>query len=916
MDFTLKISRDNVTYYQLDLFPDQELYYDLEFFDEVEIDKVKIPFYTELRIPLTDRHKGATYFNFNPDSSIGGDFPKEDFYFQLDTYGANPLSVSGIMNVISYEYNSNQPYIEVVLKDFISKYLSEIKGVRLGDIYSDTYYTTRHTFEDFLLPTALGGEAGTLNTNPEPSRPISFPYIDFCNDVDGKFNYAARQFLEYGPLQARTGIAPVFSVPRFLDYLGQYISTASFPLRIDSKLFATGAFAGSPFYPDFQPEKLHMVIPAWLKAKSDINTRTFSIKQSPAWAWPNTSLISAESIVDQSTKLFSTDWFGGSETAGNYGPNGEGEPLYPILQEWGGEKTDSFYPFEPAKSASEPAFWEYIRGWFSPKVSFNAALSVPAGTGAITLVGMEYEIPVIQEDKMVRNINYTSASTTIEWNLCIGVYEDGAQRKEIVLNDALGNPLVIDKTSISGKKAGYSNKTDSTGEMHYRLGPTVADGELVIYENGGTVFDVLEFSDITAYMPSGEELFVNQGSLYAINYYLKPIGGEIVIDYPTEFVKTGSYWSANTLSLTTGTFGINDITKAINRIGPPAATGNFGALNVTFTANQDYLPYKKTDEFIIQESINDTCPYNVSDVLLRILKRFDCNMFYSYDSVNETYVLRVDPMFIARGGTVDVNGLIDDLSSYKITDRGDKVKTLTLNNEDYRLFYDDLDNDDVTIGSTTQDINTEGIVELKYDFDSSIYYRSVCGDEVSASQAGENFQKGIFSEYQVGLTPNVFTKNTDIGFRFAYLDKPTYQTNLLASYIARKGLTDGMITEVQVVYSSQNFGSASTNLGGKHVFNGRLFHYNTAGWSLLFEELGVPTDSYTEIFAKSEKIANSEFPEIEFDMVVPTEELNDLDYFSQVFTASRMTGGTIYPRTVNGVVYDDYAKVTIKGLLK
>ena len=49
MDFTLQISRDNTvnSYYNVDLFPDQQLDYDLDFYDSLEIDKVRLPFFTK-----------------------------------------------------------------------------------------------------------------------------------------------------------------------------------------------------------------------------------------------------------------------------------------------------------------------------------------------------------------------------------------------------------------------------------------------------------------------------------------------------------------------------------------------------------------------------------------------------------------------------------------------------------------------------------------------------------------------------------------------------------------------------------------------------------------------------------------------------------------------------------------------------
>ena len=138
MEFKLEISRDNVTYYEVDLFPEQQLDYDLDFYDSLEIDKVKLPFYTTLRIPLTTVNKASNRFNFEPSTSLTTDFPKEDFYFKITIFGSTSTEIAGILNVKSFEYNSAESYVEVELKDYLSKYLAQVKDVQLGNLYTDT----------------------------------------------------------------------------------------------------------------------------------------------------------------------------------------------------------------------------------------------------------------------------------------------------------------------------------------------------------------------------------------------------------------------------------------------------------------------------------------------------------------------------------------------------------------------------------------------------------------------------------------------------------------------------------------------------------------------------------------------------------------------------------------------------------
>lgn len=892
MEFNLEISRDNVTYYKVDLFPQQQLEYDLDFYDSVEIDKVKLPFYTNLRIPLTTNNKASNRFNYDPQTGSTADFPKEDFYFKITVFGSSSTEISGILNVKSFEYNSSQSYIEVELKDYISKYLAAIKETLLGDLYKTangyptTYYEDRHTVSDFKNTTALGGEKGVINTNPDYTRPMSFPYVDFCNDVDGKFGYAARQFAEYGPDLLRTGFVPVFSVPRFLEALGTYIENANFPLRVDSELFNIGSVS-APAFADFQAEKLHMLLPATLMAKQDVNTRNFTVRQAPAWTGVNESLERDEDL-DGNDKLITTGWFGNMETAGNFGTDSEGEPLYDTL-EWGAEKRMGFYPDDNN---------EGIRGFFCPKVSFNSALSVSGGAGAITIDALQLEIPIVGEDKMVKRIFSLSASTTMSFKFYIGVYQDGLMVKKIpMLDGPSGNDIVLTSTNIQNVVQGPSNKDDNGGSYDYF---DVRDGNPSIISPGAAFFDMLEFESFDAYFPQDEELMIYGGSQYSVNYFLEPLDGELDVEYVDSYTGSNPHNAATTAQTT---FGVQDVRKAITRLS------TYGPLNVVFTSNEDTFIHKLTDEFVIADSINQTCPLTVSEILLAVIKRFDCGLFYEYDTGTNEHVLRIDPLSIVRSGSQNINEYVDDLKSVKIDNGGDKVKTLQINNEDYGLYFDDLNNDGVTIGSTTQDINTEGIAEIKIDLKSSIYYRTVCGEESTDSLSEANF--GAFSAKELGFTTNIFTKNKDVGIRFAYLDKPLYQTNLLTPFVKLKGNdTSGkMNTESQVIYSS--------HVLGRHTFNGRLFNYNTAGWNLMFEdEDGNTTDTYTNIFANSEKILQSENPRITFDMVVPTSELATLDFFLQNLSATRFTSNGILVKSASGEVYDNYAYLTIEGILQ
>ena len=82
MVFKLEISRDNTNYYTLDLFPNQNLEYSLDFYDSIDIDKIKMPFFSDIKIPLTTNNKLSSRFNYDPLTDTQDGFPKENFFYR------------------------------------------------------------------------------------------------------------------------------------------------------------------------------------------------------------------------------------------------------------------------------------------------------------------------------------------------------------------------------------------------------------------------------------------------------------------------------------------------------------------------------------------------------------------------------------------------------------------------------------------------------------------------------------------------------------------------------------------------------------------------------------------------------------------------------------------------------------------
>jgi len=901
MIFKLEISRNNTNFFEVDLFPDPQLEYNVDFYDSLDINKIRLPFSSSMKIPMTVLNMSTSRFNYNPLVDTQDLFPKDLFFFKIIVYGSTEVNLQGLLNVQSFEYLSNEPYIDVNLDDYVSKYIGDLKDTTLSEVYDadttsyGTYYRTDHTFQTFFFNAQGGGEQGVIGQNPD-DKPIIFPYIDFCNDVNGKFGYAARQFTEYGTGMDRAGIVPVFSVKNFLTTLGYWISAEGFDTRVDSRLFGLNKVEAIP---DFEAEKLQMLIPCKLEADVDTNTRDFFLRQAPFWTGTNENLYGKKDI-DGNDKILVTNWFESGETFGNFGPftqDPEDTSLtIPVTNQtqFGLDATNAAYP--------ETEAFGNERGYFAPFMSYNAGISYKSGNTFANISEIKFEIPILQEDKLVYQLLPELPDSNMTFGIFIGVFENGEMVKKLRLEDSNGDAIVLN-ASDSTAVEGFSNKTDHTGQLDHQYFDDTFSSKYVIFDTDFTdVRDMLVWNldDLglnELHLPT-EELEISGESRYGVNYFIEPIQGDLYSLNATNITAHGnSHYDANTIVTQIAT--ATDIKKAITR------TEEYGELNIKFLANANFNPYFTNDVYNIKDSLENTATLTPYQILVAICKRFNCGIYYEYDDVQNKNVLRIDPLHLMRSGSQSINDLVDDLKSVKVYLGGDKVKDLTINNKDYGLYFDDEYNKEITIGSTTQEINSDGVSDLLVDFKSSIYYKSVCGDALFQPE-NDNLINNIVSSKEVAFTPNLFTRHQEIGLRFAYVDKPLFSSMIKRPKVVNSEQKPNIFTITQRIYQDWT----------PQVFNGRLFHYNTQGWNLLAEDENGDTTDYYTFYTDNEKIKYSNRPTIEFNMVLQTSELASLDFFFKTLSSTRINQSDILVKSAEGEVFEDYAYLTIKGLLQ
>jgi hypothetical protein len=896
MSFTLSISSDNATFYEVDLFEEQELFYEASFYDDVDADKIKIPFYTTLNVPLTGTNKSV--LGYNPITQDTSDYPLSYYYFKVKVHNSVGTTINGVMTVLSYEFNSYAPFIEIELKDFVTVFMSDLSSIGIGDVLTDSYYSTQHSFEDFLLTTANGGEAGTANTNPDYTRPVNFPYVDLANDTL-KYTYEARHFVEYGAGMDRTAFVPTLSVKNYLDAIGDYLTNSNRSVEVRSKLFGINDTVHDT---DFQPEKLQVVVPAKLQAVKEVNTRQFQLTQAQQRARPNEDMDLGTNI-DGSTKLMRTIAYGNGDIFGNY--NSTANTSY---QKYG-IKNNSDRAFALYDSVNQT--WENELGYFCPHMSFKGRVQFINGAAFKNTGDLEYDIPVITEDKMVKKINLSSS--TMKFGLFICIYEDKYLKKEIRLNDLNGNPIELnasDGTAIRGNTSKTENDTTGGSDfLNPNGGSTLMrmNSQAPIFPTGG-VKDKIQFNGVDAYLPTDDSIRfdVSGESRYGTSIVLKPIFGEINIEHVSAF---GTSVVNNTIfasAYNTDNFEVEDIRKASTEL---ANYNDFGLLIKSYEDNNIYFT---NDEFVIKDSLNETTELSPIDILKSIAKRFGCGLFYEFES--NTHILRIDPIHILRDNTVDGDSYLDDSVSIKISRPTDIIRNLIVSNEDKGLFNDKYrEYDEETAGTINQPINDNGLNDLKIELKSSVYRNSLCGDIFF--ETNSNIDLGIISPSEAGITDNVFTRYFDIGLRYAYLIEPLYRTNLKAPFSIETNRRPNLQTTTQRIYINMYNYDTQVELN-KHTFNGRLTNKNSSGYDLLGEDDNGNTSDYYDLISSTEQVTSKGKASAEISLVLPVSSMNTTGFMLDKYTLSLINGQKLLIKSAEGQVYNDNAYLNVKGLIE
>lgn len=744
MDYRLKVKKkQSPNFLDADLFEDLSINFDLDFYNVDNIDKLRVPVNINLSLPLTDNN--ASIIDYDPRGNVYTTIPNEAFDFQL--FLNNTMVLRGNLYVDNLSFNNTTPVVEIRLVDRLQEVFSKSQELSFADLYKDK--NSSLNFSNFLF--AEQGVIGSMPVTIGGNKDIVFPYVDMCNDTQ-KFGYAARQFLQYGYDQEKTGLLPSFNIPNFIE---RFFTEAG--VNVTSRFFKLGNYGTGVTGVD--SEDMYMLVPSRIGAVGErSDQRTFLLREG-RYNWYHSDFTEdAEFGVSSAKEL----------------------PNYPqITIGWNQASSDSELDgkFGYIRRSTFPnTYTDIDKAFFAPHMSFNAS---PTGS-ARTLTSNHWialDVPMVSltTTNFAKVVGINANSSSAVFRVKAVVWKDGSKWESFYMMDGTTN-------EIKELNASDATVRDTIDNVLFAGAYQGGFTQIQDYDHQ----TVLEFDSNTvgSFYWEDKEVTFDAGSMYSYSLEFQMVSGSLNIEHAVDYIpdpaNTGYVIYNNTA---TADFKDFQITKAIYR----EKTSSAGELFIAFEETSNSAPYFDDDVINLYASFRDnidTLPY---DIIKELINRF--NLSVVYDQNTDSVIIDRLPDIRSQNQSVDVTGITDDAEQISVD-----INRQSLRKIHYvapsGLFFDEL-------GSGSLVVNEYGNEDIKYDLASRVYNRSLCGDFVF------NEINSSISEYELGFTENQFTKNSDIGIVIAYMDVPQFTTNIRRGKFAVRGDYSGILYHT---YNTHVFG--------------------------------------------------------------------------------------------------------------
>ncbi len=726
MSYRVEIGGNNI-----DLFPEQEIKISLDYYDNEDPSRIKIPFSFEDKFPYTPGNKNVLQYNASSSLDVGTR-SKQNY----TVYNGTSIISSGKASIVSVVVNSSEPYFNILFTDRAASFASELKDVTFNQIYNDTFSTTVRTLKTYL------------DSNSDYNqRDIEIPFIDVDN-IQKASGFEERQLTTWGIDGKKFGLFPSLRVVNFLHRVFAYLGftyTSQF-------ISGTGTWAA---------EDLYMLYPSFLSNDEAGERDAFLFPYPYNVPINQDQELDEVSLVDPNgqTRIFSknkiTNYF--LTEAETYEPHGPTNYAFPAAE----IKYD--YGFQYRTSTGVADFGSENIGYIAYGSAFDAKVDWSGG-GSVTISGLKTAIVSSEHEHLntllpvAVDITAVSTAKFTPYVYIFGGYTGiDAISFKIPMRDASGNILSL---APSGKTT-----------------PATAD-DPDINKTNGNVENTLEFDPFDAYIDNTEIFRFLGGTRYSVSIGLEMSEGSLEVDlFTTEDNGSGGYNSAFIASV--NSFTQVDIRK--QRI----FGYNLNALGLKVT-NAGKLPaITASDKFTFKDSLANNESYTPYDLFIEIMQRFGLSLIYDYRQGQQKFIL--DNMNDVRSSTaIDISSYVDNLKEYEISAAPEKYKDIELNNKDFGAFHDKFENE-VVVGSYKGELNADGEGTFKIDFKAGLINpinKTVCGEPFFNDPL--LVQDGLIPVAEAGEIKNSIQEYDKIGLRFFYLRAANNPTTLRYPVFRRK----------------------------------------------------------------------------------------------------------------------------------
>lgn len=868
MSFIVKI--DGV---QIDLFPEYDLSYALDLYDQEDPSKIRIPFSFTNKFPYTTLNKDR----FNYDYSVS----RKNLQvtpLEYEIFYDNTKISYGNAFVESVYVNSDEPYFEVRFEDAVSNFGNNLKELEMEDLYNDTFGTTSNVLNTFLASRQNYG-----------NRTLEIPFIDYDN-IQSVTGYESRQFTAWGIEDNKYCLQPAIQVKNFFE-------------RVFSQLGFTFAskFANGLTGATYKANDMYFLYPTHL-VENNQDKRLVRLEPYPYNVTRNddqendgdTTVYGTSQLAVHNYKIALSELYGTFGPTNYYFPTGPTDTFQNTDHEYGNElATATDVIAEGDVNIGYVAFGAGFDGY----VSFNSGTSVTVSGLKTAIVSTFYNNATADMDAPAI-INITSVNTA-KFTPYIAIYDSffvgDSPTHKIPMRDINGNVLKL--TPTIGTTAAMDKPTmERTNTIP---GGTLYLNSEILLPGNVTANNTLNFGNFTAYLDTNEIYAFRGGTRYSVGILLEIAEGNLTCNRYSQFTiesvpGVGVRYVANTPTA---------VAITNENIGKQRVYGySYGALKIKINSKGYLAATCPSDTFKIKDSFTNSQSIKPYDIFTDLLKRFNLSLFYDYDSntfvVDRTEDLRTSPLVIDQ--------YVDNLLEFQITAPPLRYKRITLKNKEEGGYYDVHKETGNPVGSTSQDFDPIGKEELEVNFITSLIdpiAKTICGEPIYMDP--EELANNLLAVQETGYIKNIIPEFDKVGLRLFYLRTHTAPTAIrypTFRYFNRYGQKIE-----QIVYNELG----TYFLGGYPVLT-----HPTLGQDLRFgDRYGNVFDAYTK-YISSEKFKASSGTGMSFYAALPVQFVEDMYYAYREFSFGDTNEKFVIANISDGKIYDNYlyAKLEIKFL--